>query len=465
VDEIARSHPSWSEPTGQYDLNPSLAVIPLSWKLVENYGSPVQEPEKGDEIALVWRDPASGEVQMKAASGEDLFVLKVIAEEIPFADAAAEGGLTPGGLNDLLWDAVQQGLLLKPPPLIKRVVHGSREGKPADIEQVVDAFTLQWHITQACDLHCQHCYDRSSRSPLTLSDAETLMQDFYAFCHQRFVSGHICFSGGNPFLHPKFFDFYKMAVDMGFGVSLLANPVSRQELDRLVEIAPYGYFQVSLEGLQPHNDLIRGEGHFQKTLAFLDLLQEYPLDSAVMLTLTRDNMDQILPLGEILKGRVDVFNFNRLASFGEGANLALPDTANYQAFVREYVAAAMEDDLIQFKDNLINIELERRGLALTDGCTGFGCGAAFNFLAILPDGETHACRKFPSPVGNVLEQGITQVYDGAQAQRYRQGTQACSGCALVEFCGGCMAVTAGAGKDCFTERDPMCFFDKAPQTS
>ena len=29
------------------------------------------------------------------------------------------------------------------------------------------------------------------------------------------------------------------------------------------------------------------------------------------------------------------------------------------------------------------------------GCTGFGCGAAFNFMAVLPDGEVHACRKVP----------------------------------------------------------------------
>ncbi|NDY43751.1 hypothetical protein G3N55_13020, partial [Dissulfurirhabdus thermomarina] len=40
-----------------------------------------------------------------------------------------------------------------------------------------------------------------------------------------------------------------------------------------------------------------------------------------------------------------------------------------------------------FKDNLLNALLHREGLPLSDGCTGYGCGAAFNFIALLPDGE------------------------------------------------------------------------------
>ncbi len=111
------------------------------------------------------------------------------------------------------------------------------------------------------------------------------------------------------------------------------------------------------------------------------------------------------------------------------------------------------------KDNLLNIVLERRGMETFGGCTGYGCGAAFNFLAVLPDGEAHACRKFPSPVGNVLTQGIAGAYDSEEAARYRRGAAACAGCRLRPVCGGCLASARGFGLDFFSEKDPMCFVE------
>ena len=50
-----------------------------------------------------------------------------------------------------------------------------------------------------------------------------------------------------------------------------------------------------------------------------------------------------------------------------------------------------KNPILGYKDNLLNVVLHERGLAPLGGCTGFGCGAAFNFVhTILPDGEVHA---------------------------------------------------------------------------
>ena len=112
---------------------------------------------------------------------------------------------------------------------------------------------------------------------------------------------------------------------------------------------------------------------------------------------------------------------------------------------------------MSLKDNLLSILLEQEGLEPFGGCTGFGCGAAFNFLALLSDGEVHACRKMPSLIGNLKEAGLEEIYDSAAAQRYRRGCAACRDCPLHPTCGGCLAVTASLGGDPFTERDPFCF--------
>jgi radical SAM protein with 4Fe4S-binding SPASM domain len=94
---------------------------------------------------------------------------------------------------------------------------------------------------------------------------------------------------------------------------------------------------------------------------------------------------------------------------------------------------------------------------LLGGCAGFGCGAAFNFVSLLPDGEVHACRKFPSLIGNIFSQSLREIYDAPVARRYRAGSFACRECRLRPACGGCLAVSHGFGLDVFTERDPYCF--------
>ena len=176
-----------------------------------------------------------------------------------------------------------------------------------------------------------------------------------------------------------------------------------------------------------------------------------------MLTLTRANLAQVLPLAGTLRHLADDFTFNRLARFGEGARLELPTVDDYRAFLAEYLEARPQNPILGLKDSLFNILLEEQGLESFGGCTGFGCGAAFNFVTLLSDGEVHACRKFPSLIGNLKTAGLEEVYESAAAARYRRGTTACAGCPLHAVCGGCLAVIAGLGGDPFSSRDPFCF--------
>jgi len=176
-----------------------------------------------------------------------------------------------------------------------------------------------------------------------------------------------------------------------------------------------------------------------------------------MLTLTAANMDQVLPLAELLRDRTDVFHFNRLALFGEGANLAMADRGRYRQFLESYLKAAGSNPVMGSKDNLINILLHEQGADLFGGCAGYGCGAAFNFVTLLADGEVHACRKLPSPLGTIRERTLSQLYDSDLAKRYRLGPAACNGCPVRVACGGCLAVAKCCEVATFTEKDPFCF--------
>lgn len=447
----------------QISINPTVHLIKLGWKnltLLLNCEecTSFPEPEPGDELVLLWKNPNSGTTKIEPASNEDLLALKIVAERIIPEKAAQEGNVPIELVNEALDLAVEKGILLAPKSRIRRDTAIFSESESINESFLSsDSFTLQWHITQACDLHCKHCYDRSLRSHMEFNQAIRILDDLYSFCKSKHVKGAVSFTGGNPLLYPYFLELYHAASERGFSVAILGNPASRKQIEKLLAIRQPAHFQVSLEGLPEHNDSIRGAGHFSRVVEFLELLREFNIYSMVMLTLTQDNMYQVLPLAEMLRGLTDRFHFNRLSMVGEGANLQLPDKWKYIEFLESYVGAAEKNPILGLKDNLINILYYRNGIRPFGGCAGYGCGAAFNFLTLLPDGEVHACRKFPSLIGNILHQDFEKIYESEIAKRYRSGCNACRSCAIRPVCGGCLAIAHSYHLNIFEERDPYCF--------
>jgi len=447
----------------QHDINPTLHLVEVSWsglpELIDSGGNMSEgQPERREEKILVWRHPGSEQVIVRPATDEDLLVLKMVAENIRPEDVAREGNLSVGVVDWALDRAVDKGLIIAPRSLIRRDLEHFPKGEGVDGAFFESPFfTVQWHITQACDLHCRHCYDRSRRSPLKLEQGFRILDDLRTFCKSRHVLGQVSFTGGNPLLYSHFFELYQAAVDRGFVTAILGNPTTRKTIEKIMTIQKPVFYQVSLEGLREHNDYIRGEGNFESVLTFLPILRECGITSLVMLTLTRNNMDQVVPLAGKLRDLADSFTFNRLSQVGEAIDLPVPTPEEYRSFLDTYLRATARNPVMGLKDNLINIVCYERGEELFGGCAGYGCSAAFNFIAILPDGEAHACRKFPSLIGNVFSESIAEIYDSEDAKKYRSGTKVCVSCPIRPVCGGCLAVMYGQGLDIFEQRDPYCF--------
>jgi selenobiotic family peptide radical SAM maturase len=463
IADIRASKDRIPEDIRQICLNPSVRLIDLSWNnllplLTQGKAGTDTNAKPGRELVVVWKDPRAQRVKYRVASQGDLLAMKIVEEKTDPEKAAEEGNVSIGFIDAILDEAVQEGILLSPLSQIRRNPSIFSANEYIDDSFLnSQSFTLQWHITQACDLHCRHCYDRSVRSTMTLHQGIRILDDVRRFCRGRHAMKAVSFTGGNPFLYPHFLELYRAASERGFSIGILGNPTERGKIEQLISIQKPTHFQVSLEGLQEQNDFIRGKGHFKRVLAFLRVLKELNIFSMVMLTLTKNNMKEIIPLAEILNEHADRFHFNRLSMVGEGANLILPEKEEYLAFLDSYEKAMQKIPVLGLKDNMLSILSYKKGLEPFGGCTTFGCGAAFNFLAVLSDGEVHACRKFPSAIGNVYCQGIAEIYDSPQAQRYRAGCTACHTCKLLPVCGGCLAVAHSLGRDIFTERDPFCF--------
>jgi selenobiotic family peptide radical SAM maturase len=445
-------------------INPTLNLLVLKWKnLCELLGDAKTTtiPEEGRELVLLFKKPGDGAIRIAPASDLQLLALKLHTENMDRHTVAEEAGVDVGKVDAAIEEACRQGLLLSSPSkLVRTGAHYPDTGSDGWLRHLhSDYFTLQWHVTQACDLHCKHCYDRSAISPLTLDQGIMILDQFREFVLEQKVHGQVTFTGGNPLLYAHFEELYKEAAKRNFTIAILGNPTTREVIESLQQIQPLSFYQVSLEGLPEHNDSIRGEGHFERIMEFLEVLDDLSIYSMVMLTLTRENMGQVLELAEILRGKVDLFTFNRLSQTGEGAALATAAKEEYRDFLQDYLEAAKSNPTMALKDNLINIIKADNQEKPFGGCTGFGCGAAFNFCSLLPNGDMHACRKFQSPIGNVLESSLLELYRSETAERYRMGPAECRGCKIRPVCGGCQAVIQSSGLDITLHRDPYCFIE------
>ena len=73
-------------------------------------------------------------------------------------------------------------------------------------------FTLQWHITNRCEMDCRYCYikDSQRREEMSLKDFKKALKNYQNFLKYYNLSGRIYFTGGDPLLHKSFWSFLKM---------------------------------------------------------------------------------------------------------------------------------------------------------------------------------------------------------------------------------------------------------------
>lgn len=400
---------------------------------------------------------ANGNLKRIKANPWDLLAVKIVDEAHNLLELSRAYGTQIKFLQKILAYGKDRGYLCRN---ISKIVRSEPPYQtayfPNENFKISEVFTLQWHITNRCDMKCQHCYDRGSITELPLPQNLKILEDFYQFCEEMGAFGHISFSGGNPFLYPDFLKLYQKASEMGFGLSILGNPVTEEAIAQICEIEVPAYYQVSLEGLEEVNDKIRGKGHFKRTLSFLKLLEKYDVPRGVMMTLHEINLEDLIPLALYIEEFTDTFTFNRLSLVGEAKGLTPTSKEKFFKVLERFLEISEEKGYLELKDNFFNYLLIKQGKPLSGGCTGFGCGAAFNFLVLLPNGEVHACRKFPSPLGNILSASLKEIYYSEEAQRYRLGSIKCQGCKLYGLCRGCLAVTHSYNLDPFKELDPYC---------
>ena len=137
--------------------------------------------------------------------------------------------------------------------------------------------TAQIQLTDRCNLKCEFCYNSLEHKSSELSYDEVIR-----ILHQLREAGtlFLTLTGGEPTLHPRFFDIAREARDMGFALEVITNAtlLSERHYAFFQEVG-MRYIAVSLHGLQQasHERLTRSPESFDKTVAAIARMRELGL--------------------------------------------------------------------------------------------------------------------------------------------------------------------------------------------
>ena len=332
---------------------------------------------------------------------------------------------------------------------------------------VEQEFYFQWHITEKCNNRCKHCYQESFRSDKELPKDELLiafskMEDAL---NKWNLKGSVSLTGGEPFLrrdalynlaglldNSNYFNHYDILTN--------GSLLSEEDLSLLKRLSKLRRIQLSLESSRPaENDSIRGSGSFDITLSSIRNLKSHGLQVSVMMTVTRNNKNEIPDMIDLLAVEgVDTLAIERFIPEGNGAllqELLISKEETKQLFELIYQVGSKEKRLRVLMHRPLFVLT-----ALNDGSVGAICSVGINALTIMHDGTIYPCRRLPIPIGNIIRDGIFKPWYESELLWAVRNTNnlkgKCKTCNLVPLCRGCRAMAYWIKGD-YLEEDPHCW--------
>ncbi len=338
-----------------------------------------------------------------------------------------------------------------------------------------DYFAFQWHITDECDQRCKHCYIFAEGHPkLVVTPWQQLVHtlaNIEDMAAQMDRTPYLYITGGDPILHPHFWDLLALVHAHDIPFTLMGNPfhLTDDVCRRMRELGCRKY-QLSIDGLRATHDYFRKQGSYEATLAAIKTLRRADIRCAIMSTVSATNIDELPELIDVVVAHeADLFAFGRYCPTSEDKahrHTWHIEPQRYRTFLdrcwHKFELYKDRGTTFSLKDHLWTLYLYERGLwtipeGLDEDTIYDGCHCGDCHFTVCADGRLMACRRFESYVGTVAE-SMYDVFHGPKMEAYRahERFDKCGRCELLRFCRGCPAVAYGYTGH-FYAPDPQCW--------
>jgi len=329
-------------------------------------------------------------------------------------------------------------------------------------------FLVVWNYTDACNLHCKHCYQgagKMSKDELSLNERLNIVDQL---ADNDVVA--IAFSGGEALLRDDFWEVARYASNKGLYLSLATNGtlLTKDVVRRLTDVG-VEYFEISLDSVDPlKHDAFRGvNGAWERTVAGIqNVVAQEGAYSCIANTITNENyreLDALVAFSRKLGvDRTLIFNFIPVGRGSDIIDVDLPPDAREHVLQQMYGYLSGQDESFEILTTapqfsrvcMMNsqngiISLAHFGAAGFSNKVGLlaeyigGCGAGRMYCAIQPNGIVTPCVFMPIPVGDLRSELFVDIWKNAevmQSLRERHDLKEhCGSCDYKNVCGGCRA--------------------------
>lgn len=307
---------------------------------------------------------------------------------------------------------------------------------PPEVELIHPLGQIFMEITNACNLKCIHCYNDSGQKRV----GELTLKEIYQVIDEAKNLGvlRITLSGGEPLVHPHFFEIAQYIRDQGLELELFTNGtlITKKVAKKLKELA-FLQVSVSLDSLTPEiHDFFRGrKGAWKKTMDGIYYLKRESIKIKPAVALSKLNLEEVIGLRTFFfeEGFTD---YQLMPVFATRRKKLLD-----VGITPEEYEKAVRDVFILEKDH------KTKSKSLDEPRKTVNCGIGTYSVVVRSDGGVIPCSAFGDEalVGNVRDQSLKDMWnDSPVLNRLRaldaQHHPVCCECDVFEYCrGGCIA--------------------------
>ena len=330
-----------------------------------------------------------------------------------------------------------------------------------------DPFHIQWHITNLCNLRCKHCYqeDFSKKYDLEWKGLKRVSDHILTTLSEWNRKACVHLTGGEPLLKEELFSLLnylnpKSEIDE---LGIITNGLffNRDVVKRLSAFPKLKKIKVSLDGADAEvHDSLRQKGSFEKVVQNLSLIkQANRFEIFLMFTLMKRNYKDFLSLVPLCQDLgVDGLILERFIPLGKGREimndvLEKDQWKNLLTTLSHFISTEMNEDKL-FPYQAFQIVFKQDETELL----GAPCVIGKDGLCIMPEGIVFPCRRFPIPIGNLMNESLKEIWERPslldQLRNKRNLKGQCGKCP-IEDCRGCRSLALALTGD-YLEEDPHC---------
>jgi radical SAM protein with 4Fe4S-binding SPASM domain len=330
-----------------------------------------------------------------------------------------------------------------------------------------DSFYIQWHITNLCNLRCQHCYqdDFSKKNDLDWAGLKKVCENLFNTLREWDKTACIHLTGGEPLLKPELFPLLshldQQSTVEELGIITNGLPIDREMMRRLSDFPKLRKIKISLDGGDAEtNDSIRQKGTFDKVIHNLPLTKKTgKFEIFFMFTAMKRNLRSFPSLFKLCQDiGIDGLIIERFIPLGRGREVM--DEVLSKEEWKEMIGmlsgfmSAEEHSFLSYQAFQISFDGEEPELL------GAPCVVGVDGLCIMPAGNVFPCRRFPVSIGNLLNDSLKQIWGESEIleklRRKENLKGKCGSCGIGD-CRGCRSLALALTGDYLGE-DPHCWY-------